>query len=249
MPNRLKFVVSYDGAPFAGWQSQPNGNTVQDHLETAFTAIIGERVRVHGAGRTDAGVHALAQTVHADVPKRALSADAWPGALNASLPPTIRVLRCHLVPDSFHARFSAKGKVYRYRIWNGRILPPLELNRAWHIAAPVDVSLLTAAAEEFRGRHDFAGYAANRGKPEENTLRTIDGVRVRSRGKLLTLEVSGDGFLYKMVRLMTGAIVRCGLGRSTPAEIRERLIQPMKVRDTIRTVAPAGGLFLVRVRY
>ena len=249
MPARLKFVVAYDGAPFAGWQSQPSGNTIQDHLEAAFAAVLGERVRIHGAGRTDAGVHALAQTAHVDIPMNALAADRWPGALNASLPPTIRVLHSRRVPDSFHARFSAKGKVYRYRIWNDRILPPLELNRAWHVAGPLDFPLLAAAAEEFRGRHDFAGYAANRGKPEKNTVRTLDKIAVRSRGRLLTLEFSGDGFLYKMVRLMTGAIVRCGLGRSTPAEIRQRLRQPTVEPDTVRTVAPAGGLFLVRVRY
>lgn len=249
MPARLKFVVAYDGAPFAGWQSQPSGNTIQDHLERAFAAVLGERVRVHGAGRTDAGVHALAQTAHVEIPTVALAADRWPGALNASLPPTIRVLRCGWAPDSFHARFSAKGKVYRYRIWNDRILPPLELNRAWHVAVPLDFSAVAAAAQEFRGRHDFAGYAANRGTPEENTIRTINQVAVRSRGKLLTLEFSGDGFLYKMVRLMTGAIVRCGLARSAPGEIRQRLRRLTKDADSVRTVAPAAGLFLVRVRY
>ena len=249
MPYRLKFVTAYDGTPFGGWQSQPGGNTIQDHLERAFAAVLGGPVRVHGAGRTDAGVHALAQIAHVDLPGRTLSIERWPAALNASLPPTIRVLRCREASQTFHARFSAKGKVYRYRIWNDRILPPLELHRAWQVTAPLDFKLISAAAEQFRGRHDFASFAANRGKPEENTVRTIDVVRTRQQGRLVTVEFSGDGFLYKMVRLMTGAVVRCGLGRSAPDEIRERLRSAAPVGSGPRLVAPADGLFLVRVRY
>ena len=249
MPHRLKFVVAYDGTPFAGWQSQAGGNTIQDHLEAAFAAVTGDHARIHGAGRTDAGVHAVAQTAHVDIATRTLPADRWPGALNASLPPTIRVLRCRWVPNSFHARFSAKGKTYRYRIWNDRILPPIELNRAWHVQVPLDIRAISAAAQQLQGRHDFAAFAANRGKPEENTVRTIRELRVRSAGKLLTLEFSGDGFLYKMVRLMTGAVIRCGMGRSTPEDIRQRLDAQTMGRHTARFVAPAAGLFLVRVRY
>src|SRR4051794_21014262 len=122
MPQRLKLIVAYDGAPFAGWQSQPSGNTIQDHLERAFTAVTGEPRRVHGAGRTDAGVHALARCAHVELADRSRVAGQWPHALNASLPATIRVLSCRYVPASFHARFSANGKVYRYRVWNHAIL-------------------------------------------------------------------------------------------------------------------------------
>src|ERR1043166_1225718 len=113
MASRLKLIVAYDGAPFSGWQSQRNGNGVQDHLENAFEQICSQRLRVHGAGRTDAGVHALAQCAHTDLPERGYSADRWWSALNGVLPRTIRVMRCDFVPQSFHARFSAKGKVYR----------------------------------------------------------------------------------------------------------------------------------------
>ena len=249
MPTRLKLVVAYDGAPFAGWQSQRGGHTIQDHLEQAFAAVVGQRVRVHGAGRTDAGVHALAQTAHADLPARTLTPGRWPGALNASLPPRIRVLRCRYVAQSFHARFSAKGKVYRYRIWNDRILPPFELTRAWHVPAPLDFAVISAAGQVFRGRHDFASFAANRGKPEENTVRTIESVHTRREGHLLALEFSGDGFLYKMVRLMVGALVRCGLGRSSPEEISARLRPQAQAAGGARFAAPPDGLILVRVRY
>ena len=177
MPSRLRFVVAYDGGPFAGWQSQANGNTIQDHLERAFTVVTRKQVRVHGAGRTDAGVHALAQTAHADVPDRSLTTAEWVGALNASLPPTIRVLRSGYTNDAFHARFSARGKIYRYRIWNDGVLPPLEHGRSWHVPGPLDLDAMTREATAFLGTHDFASFAANRGKPGEETTRTIESLR------------------------------------------------------------------------
>src|SRR6267378_4309462 len=160
MPQRLKFFVAYDGAAFAGWQSQLHRKTVQDELERAFYKIAGARIRVHGAGRTDAGVHALAQCAHVDLVDRKLSAERWTMALNGSLPPTIRVLRSRYASQQFHARFSAKGKLYRYRIWAGPILPPLEFGRAWHISTSVDVDLLKRGARRFVGKHDFAAFAA-----------------------------------------------------------------------------------------
>jgi tRNA pseudouridine38-40 synthase len=249
MPQRLKFIVAYDGTPFAGWQSQRSGNTIQDHLERAFASVAGEPVRVHGAGRTDAGVHALAQCAHVELPRRSLAANRWPAALNASLPQTIRVLRSSYAPATFHARFSAKGKVYRYRVWNDATLPPLELNRAWHVYTPVDLESLQTAAQIFVGRHDFASFAANRGKPGESTVRTIDAVRVRRTGRCIAIEVSGDGFLYKMVRLIIGALIRTATGRLELAELRQRLSSPAQTSSSMRFLAPAAGLFLVRVRY
>ena len=249
MPYRLKLLVAYDGAPFSGWQSQPGGNTIQDHLEKAFARVAGEPVRLHGAGRTDAGVHALAQTAHADLPSRSLGAARWPAALNASLPPAIRVLRCRYMAQGFHARFSAKGKVYRYRVWNAAVVPPFEVSRAWHVPGHLDFEVISGAAQAFCGRHDFASYAANRGKPGESTVRTIQAVRIRRHGPLLTLEFFGDGFLYKMVRLMVGTLVRCGLGRMSPEEISARLHSGAQTGRAAGFAAPADGLFLVRVRY
>lgn len=249
MAHRLRFVVAYDGGPFSGWQSQAGGNTIQDLLEKAFAHVTRTQVRVHGAGRTDAGVHALAQSAHADVPTRALTCDEWIGALNDSLPPAIRVTRSRYVSPRFHARFSAKGKVYRYRIWNDRVLPPLEHGRAWHLARPLDLERMKAESSVFVGRHDFAGFAANRGTPPQETVRTIHSLQIRSTGACIQVEVSGDGFLYKMVRLMVGALVRCGQGRAPAGEIRARLETPLHAFPRARLVAPAGGLYLVRVRY
>ena len=249
MRQRLKLIVAYDGGPFAGWQSQSGGNTIQDHLEAALRTVAGETVRVHGAGRTDAGVHAIGQCAHVDVPTRSLDSERWVHALNASLPPTIRVLRTRYVSADFHSRFSAKGKTYRYRIWNDRVLPPLELGRAWHVPAPLDPDAVRAATAMFVGTYDFAAFAANRGKPEQSTVRSISRAQVRGSGKSITVEFSGDGFLYKMVRLMVGSVVRCGLGKMHPAEIRERLASRSSLAAGKQFVAPAHGLILVRVRY
>ena len=246
-PVRLKMIVAYDGTAFAGWQSQVHRNTVQDKLEYAFERITGRQVRIHGASRTDAGVHALAQCAHVDLSNRRLPANRWPRALNALLPPTIRVLKCSYVPASFHARFSAKGKIYRYRIWCDEVLPPLELNRAWHVRHPLDFPTIKKAATIFVGRHDFAAFAANRGKPEETTVRALHHIEATQRSACITIEFDGDGFLYKMVRLITGAIIRCALGK---VDI-EQLNKDLQSRRPIgaRFVAPAVGLFLVRIRY
>jgi tRNA pseudouridine38-40 synthase len=249
MPSRLKFIVAYDGGPFAGWQSQANGNGIQDHLETAFERICSEPVRVHGAGRTDAGVHAIAQCAHVDLPARRYGTDRWISALNGILPPAIRIMRCQFVTDSFHARFSAKGKVYRYRIWNADVLPPLENGRAWHVRNALDTGAMMTAANDFLGQHDFASFSANRGAPVADTVRTIRQIRLRRLGALMSIEIEGDGFLYKMVRLMVGTLVRIGLGMAASNEIRSRLEAPRKGNRHGRNAAPAAGLFLVRVRY
>jgi len=247
MSQRLKLIVAYDGSQFAGWQSQSHRNTIQDHLERAFERIDGRRVRVHGAGRTDAGVHALAQCAHLDLANNNLSAVRWTSALNSLLPPTIRVLRCGYVPKHLHARFSAKGKIYRYRIWSAAVMPPFEFGRAWHVAAPLDFEILKAAANYFVGTHDFAGFAANRGKSENNTVRTIDSVQVRRNGSCVMIEFDGDGFLYKMVRLIVGSLVHRALGKLPNEEISDRFASGRT--GQARFAAPAEGLFLVRVRY
>jgi tRNA pseudouridine38-40 synthase len=245
-PRRIQFIIAYDGGGFSGWQSQADGNGIQDHIETALAKIVGKKIRIHGAGRTDAGVHALGQCAHADLVTQ-LAPGTLRAALNASLPPTIRIMRCRFVAPSFHARFSACGKVYRYRIATGPVLSPFEIGRAWHLSAPLDQARLRECAETFAGEHDFAGFAANRGKPLESSIRTIRMVRVRRKSQITTIEFSGDGFLYKMVRLMVGATVQCALGRISVAEIRERLAEGKSPSQ--RLVAPAAGLTLRRVQY
>ena len=247
MSQRLKLIIAYDGMPFAGWQSQSHRNTIQDHVERAFEQILGKPVRVHGAGRTDAGVHALAQCAHVDLPNDRLSPARWIGALNALLPPTIRVLRCQYVSNDFHARLSAKAKIYRYRIWLAPVLPPFEYHRAWHIRRSIDLNILKRAGKQFVGTHDFAGFAANRGKKEKSTVRTIYSVRIRQKGPCMTIEFDGDGFLYKMVRLIVGSVVKCALGKMRIEDVVARLDSGQA--GSARFAAPAEGLYLVRVRY
>src|SRR5438477_2158058 len=244
---RLKLVISYDGRDFAGWQSQKHCNTIQDNLEAAFERVCGQCLTVTGSGRTDSGVHALGQCAHVDVPAAQFVADRWLKALNGVLPQTIRILRARFVSNSFHARFSAKGKVYRYRIINGPVRPPLEIGRAWHIAAPLDGNLLKRAAKLFIGRHDFDSFSANRGKEERSTLHKIDYIRITGHRSLLEIEIAADGFLYKMVRLMIGSMARCALGKESLQSVEMRLECPS--RGAGRFVAPAAGLYLVRVRY
>ena len=246
--NRLRLTVAYDGRPFAGWQSQARGNTVQDHLEAALSRLCnGARVPVHGSGRTDAGVHAVGQVAHADVPDSARPpAERWRAAINAHLPVEIRVLAVRFARADFHARFSARGKIYRYRIWNGPVLPPLEAGRAWHLPGPLDLPTLENTAALLLGRHDFGAFAAGRGQPDDNTVRTIRHINIRQRSSLISLDYEGDGFLYKMVRLLTGSLMRCAQGRRSPVWISE-LLEGKAEKTSF--AAPAEGLYLMRVLY
>jgi tRNA pseudouridine38-40 synthase len=244
---RLKLTIAYDGRPFRGWQSQATRDGVQDFLEKAFAEIVGARVIVHGSGRTDAGVHALAQVAHADVPPERVPLAKWADALNARLPAEIRVMRATRAAHDFHARFDACGKRYRYRIWCGPAFHPLEIGRAWFMPIPLDLPMLRECARLYLGTHNFASFAANRGSPESGTVRTIRDVRVAARGQLLTLHFEGDGFLYKMVRLLTGTLVRVAQHRAPREFIRELLAAPGERKTHF--CAPAEGLYLERVYY
>ena len=254
MTRRLKLTIAYDGRPFCGWQSQAGKGSVQDALEAALATLNGgERIALHGSGRTDAGVHALTQAAHADVPTERLSTPGqWIAALNAHLPPEIRVMRCQWAKADFHARFDAKGKRYVYRIWNGPVLPPLELGRAWHVFHPLDMARLHAAAEILKGKHDFGGFAANRGVPCPDTVRTIQRIDIKGRpGGLISLTFKGDGFLYKMVRLLAGSMVRVAQGKAELEWLASLLEPPQPGSPRLKTsfAAPAEGLYLARVFY
>ena len=244
---RLKLLIAYDGRPFRGWQSQATRDAVQDHLESAFAKIGAGKVSVQGSGRTDAGVHALGQIAHADVPRTKLPLAAWQPALNACLPTGIRVLRATRARQDFHARFDACGKIYTYRIWNQSCLHPMEIGRAWHVPGPLDLATLRAGAALLTGQHDFAGFAANRRAPATNTVRTLHRIAITRRSALLTLRFEGDGFLYRMVRLLTGTLVRCAQGRADLSLIAG-LLTAKGARKT-SFAAPAEGLYLTRVLY
>jgi len=231
------------------WQSQATKDAVQDHMEAAFFKTIAQKVSVQGSGRTDAGVHALAQIAHADVPADRLDVKAWQGALNNFLPDEIRVMKVTKAAPDFHSRFSAQGKVYTYRIWNSRFLHPLEIGRVWHVPTTLDLDVLRAGAKLLMGKHDFAGFAANRapGYAAEDTVRTIFQIGLTRRGDLLTLRYEGNGFLYKMVRLLTGTLIRCAQGRAELKFIKDLLAEKGARKTSF--AAPAEGLYLTRVIY
>ena len=254
MPS-IKITVSYDGGPWQGWQSQPGSATIQDQLEAAVLKVTQQKVTVHGSGRTDAGVHARAQTAHFEIAESSWDMRTWQRALNATLPSSIRVLLCEPVPDDFHARFSAVGKVYEYRIWHGDVMSPFELGRSWHIHGALDMAALQEGARILCGRHNFARLSANRGdiseaerrENAEGLTRTIRRIDITENNGVLRLEFEGNGFLYKMVRLMTGSLIHVARGRGSLDWLRNLVENPEGTKS--HHSAPAEGLYLVRVLY
>jgi len=239
-----------------GWQSQPGGRTVQDQIESVLAKLTGARIAVHGSGRTDAGVHARGQAAHVELPEgSALRGEALVRAMNVHLPPSIRVMNCEDAPPNFHARFDAKGKVYEYRIWRGDVMSPFEAGLAWHVFKRLDTGLMREGAALMRGTHNFARLSAARGdiseeerrRNAEGLTRTIHRAEVFEEGDVLRLEFEGDGFLYKMVRLMTGSLVHAARGRATLEWIRALVREPDGEKS--QHCAPADGLYLVRVLY
>lgn len=254
--HRLRLVVAYCGTPWRGWQSQQSGDGIQDQLRQAFAKAISVKTQVQGSGRTDAGVHARAQVAHCDVPCDVqLSPDSWRDALNACLPLSIRILEAAPCAADFHARFDARGKRYAYRIWRQRLLDPFEADRAWHLYGALDEDLLAQGLELLRGRHNFVRLSANRGDmPEvqrranpEKTTREIWHSGMSQQGAVLELAFEGDGFLYKMVRMMVGSLLHVARGRA-PLDWLAEMLQNREGLQSNQT-APAGGLYLERVFY
>ena len=253
---RLRLIVAYCGTPWRGWQSLDGGDTVTDKLNTPVAKATGIEVSVQGSGRTDAGVHALGQVAHFDVPETVrMSMGAWADAINACLPFSIRVVSVADAHPTFHARFDATGKTYRYRIWRPRLMSPFEADRAWQIYGPLNMDALRQAAQIVVGTHNFVRLSANRGDmPEterrirtEKTTRTIYRAEVREIGDILELEFEGDGFLYKMVRLIVGSLIHIARGRAT----KEWFAELLETTEGLQSnqCAPSCGLYLVRVNY
>ncbi len=247
----LKLTIAYDGTGLVGWQRQPTGASVQALLEDALAPIAGAPVVVAGAGRTDAGVHALAQVASVTIPRR-VTARAVVQSANMYLPPAVRVIAADEVDTAFHARFSAVAKRYRYRLWNSRVLDPFERSYAWHVPwPPLDEAAMNEAAARLIGTHDFAAFKGA-GSDVETSVRTIFASAVTGSaepgcGRLLTYDVRGDGFLRYMVRSIAGTLVEVGRGRRPVSSIDELLT--LRNRAAIGRTAPAHGLFLVAVEY
>ena len=241
----LKITLAYDGTRFVGWQRQAEGESIQGVLEDALARLEGGPVTVHGAGRTDAGVHALGQVASARVTCVHDSATLT-RALNANLPEEIRVVSVEDADDSFHARFSARGKTYRYRVRNTPVADPFERLFAWHLPEPLTFDAMTRAAAFIVGTHDFSAFRSS-GVDVATPVRTVTRSEWQQRGGLLTYEISGDGFLRHMVRAVVGTLVEVGRGWRQADEIPQLLAG--RARADAGATAPAHGLFLVCVDY
>ena len=244
---RFCLTIAYDGTNYAGWQVQPGHATVQAAIEAAIEATAGTKVKLHGSGRTDRGVHARGQVAHFDLDTR-MTPRAMLFALNARLPADIRVLSAKRVPDDFHARRSARAKEYRYVIFNGPVLMPCDRLYAVQVHRPLDLAAMREGAARFVGEHDFRAFMANPQRTVETTVRTITDFAVARRGGTITLRVRGNGFLYKQVRSMAGLLIRIGHGQESPDRVTE-LLDACAPRTAHVPSAPPQGLTLWKVWY
>lgn len=244
--SRWKLTVEYDGAPFVGWQRQENRLSVQEALEEAVLAFSGERAGVHGAGRTDAGVHALGQVAHLDL-ARDWSAETVRDALNAHLRPLpVSILAAEPVEDGFHARFSARERRYLYRIINRRAPLAIERGHAWWVPAPLDAEAMARAGAVLVGRHDFTSFRAAACQAE-NPVKTMDSLVVSREGEEIRLRLSARSFLHNQVRIIAGTLVRAGEGRLDAEDMAS--ILAARDRAKAGATAPPDGLYLTAVGY
>ncbi len=238
-----KIIVAYDGTDFKGWQRQPEARTIQGTLEAAVFKITRKKTTVHGAGRTDAGVHARAQAAHFRVATRLADEDLC-RALNAVLPWDVRILALEPAPADFHARKSAKGKVYEYRIVRAPRIGPFDFRYALHWPYPLDLRAMRAAAPLFARKADFTALSSNR---ERNPVRTVRRSEIRRKGDEIIYTIEAGGFLRYMVRTIVGTLLEVGRGRIKPEDIEEMFRR--KERLLAGATAPAKGLCLIRVDY
>jgi len=243
---RYKLIIEYDGTPFAGWQRQANGRSVQEAIEDAVAGFSGERVTIGGAGRTDAGVHALGQVAHVDL-ARDWPADTVRKALNSHLKPEpIAVLAAELAGDEFDARFSAKARHYRYRIINRQSPLTIAAGRAWQVRTPLDAGAMQRAAQRLTGNHDFTTFR-NADCQAKGPVKTLDRLIVRRQGEEILIEASARSFLHSQVRSIAGSLRLVGEGRWSADDLSDALAA--KDRKACGPVAPAEGLYLVKVEY
>ena len=252
----IKLTLSYDGTEYVGWQRQARGRSIQGELERALAEIEGRAVDVAGAGRTDAGAHALGQVASVRL-AHGIGTAALVRALNAKLPADVRLLAAETVAAGFHARYAARGKTYRYNLISGPAASPFTPRYAWRVRGPLDLDAMREAAARLPGRRDFATFQAA-GSDVASTVRTLRSVAVGSTdaawpapgavpAPALTIEVAGDGFLRHMVRIIVGTLVEVGAGRVEAAEVAE--IAASRRRERAGPTAPPQGLFLIAVDY
>ena len=243
---RWRLTVEYDGAPFFGWQRQTNGPSVQAEIETAIAQMTGEAATVHGAGRTDAGVHALAMDAHADIAK-SLTEHRLREGLNALLRPApVSILAVQPVADDWHARFSCTGRRYLYRILNRRAPPALDRGKVWSIAAPLDIEAMAEAAAVLVGTHDFTTFRSVHCQ-SANPVKTLDVLTVERVGEEVRIHAEARSFLHHQVRSMVGCLAMVGRGQWSPGDMRNAL--DARDRAALGLNAPPEGLYFVGASY
>jgi tRNA pseudouridine38-40 synthase len=243
---RFRLTVEFDGRPFMGWQRQAHGPSVQQAIEEAAQAVTGEKAVLHAAGRTDAGVHAVAMTAHVDIEKP-ISPFRLMEALNARLRPNpIAILDCEIMPDDWHARFSCIGRDYLYRIVNRRAPLTLELGHAWRIAKVLDAEAMHQAAQVLVGKHDFTTFRSVQCQAE-SPIKTLDRLDVQHDGDAVLIEAAARSFLHHQVRSMVGCLALVGQGQWCAADLKQAL--EARDRSALGLNAPAEGLYFVRARY
>ena len=241
----IKLTIEYEGTAYAGWQRQPNHSTIQAVLEDALFRVTQQHIQTIGAGRTDSGVHALGQVVSFQSPK-GLADTQWASALNRYLPKDISVISSEQVSDDFHARFSAKGKIYEYRIILQSSRPALERHRGWHFRYSLDIDAMRQAMSHFSGTHDFTSFRGQRSQTL-NPLCTMTRLSLHFESPSLTIRIEGDRFLKQMVRAIVGTLVEVGQGKRSPHTMQD--ILQAKNRQAAGRTAPPHGLYLARVLY
>jgi tRNA pseudouridine38-40 synthase len=243
---RFRLTVEFDGRPFMGWQRQAHGPSVQQAIEEAAAAITGEQVVLHAAGRTDAGVHALAMAAHVDI-ARPITAHRLADALNAKLRPLpVAILRAEIVPDDWHARFSCVGRRYRYRILNRRAPLALEAGRAWRVPVTLHADVMHRAAQQLVGRHDFTTFRSAHCQAE-SPVKTLDLLAVRRLGAEIEIEAAARSFLHHQVRSMVGCLELVGRGKWSEKDLKNAL--QARDRAALGFNAPPDGLYFVEASY
>ena len=242
---RVKLTVAYDGTCYHGWQIQPEGDTIEAELDRHLSELLREEIHVSGASRTDAGVHALGNVAVFDTEAR-MPVDKIALAMNTRLPSDIRVQKSEQVPDDFHPRFCKVSKTYRYQIWNRAVQNPLVSRYSTFYYYPLDAEKMDEGARILLGRHDFSSFCT--AKPDRpNHVRTIEDISVKRDGDMITLTVTGDGFLYNMVRIIAGTLLRVGGGQIAPSDMKT--ILEARDRSHAGDTARPEGLTLMEIRY
>lgn len=246
---KLKLTIAYDGFQYKGWQVQKSGVTVQQKIEEALQKLFPSVDRVHSSSRTDTGVHARGMVAHVEIEKDEYRIGELKLrlALNAFLPDDVSVLEVKRVPASFHARFDATGKQYRYMIWNHPVLNPLTRHTSWHVSRNLDLAVMQKAAKYFIGSHDFSAFAVKREYEMRSTVRVVTNCKFYKKDSMLTCVIEGEGFLYKMCRGIVGTLIEVGTGKLKPIDIQNILKSCDRAKAGM--TAPAHGLILWKVKY